>query len=82
MQVHLPDALYRADKERDLPASELLQSAVRDEVRRQSCAKKPIGTSPSSSNEIGPPSVKAVARAEALSRRIRRGARATRTGVT
>jgi len=34
MQVYLPDELYRAVKARALPASELLQEAVRAEVRR------------------------------------------------
>ena len=34
MQVYLPDELYRLVKKRRLPASELLQSAVRAEVRR------------------------------------------------
>jgi hypothetical protein len=34
MQVYLPDELYAAVKERGLPASELLQEAVRAEVRR------------------------------------------------
>src|SRR5262245_36470978 len=35
MQVYLPDSLYRAVKERGLPASELLQEAVQAELRRQ-----------------------------------------------
>jgi hypothetical protein len=35
MQVYLPDDLYKAVKERRLPASELLQEAVRAELRRQ-----------------------------------------------
>ena len=35
MQVYLPDDLYRAVKDRKLPASELLQAAVRDELERQ-----------------------------------------------
>ena len=35
LQVYLPDELYRAVKERQLPASELLQGAVRAELRRQ-----------------------------------------------
>lgn len=34
MQVYLPDDLYRLVKARDLAASELLQKAVRAEVRR------------------------------------------------
>jgi post-segregation antitoxin (ccd killing protein) len=34
MQVYLPDELYEVVKARRLPVSELLQNAVRDEVRR------------------------------------------------
>ena len=34
MQVYLPDDLYAVVKERQLPASELLQDAVRAELRR------------------------------------------------
>jgi post-segregation antitoxin (ccd killing protein) len=35
MQVYLPDDLYRQVKSRRIKASELLQEAVRAEVRRQ-----------------------------------------------
>lgn len=35
MQVYLPDDLYRQVKARRIKASELLQEAVRAEVRRQ-----------------------------------------------
>jgi post-segregation antitoxin (ccd killing protein) len=35
LQVYLPDELERAVKDRQLPASELLQGAVRAELRRQ-----------------------------------------------
>jgi hypothetical protein len=35
MQVYLPDDLYELVKSRGLPASELLQKAVRAELRRQ-----------------------------------------------
>ena len=34
MQVYLPDGLYEQVKARGLPASELLQKAVRAELRR------------------------------------------------
>lgn len=36
LQVYLPDDLYEALKKRGLPASELLQEAVRAELERQS----------------------------------------------
>jgi hypothetical protein len=35
MQVYLPDDLYKLVKKGRLPASELLQNAVRTEVRRR-----------------------------------------------
>jgi post-segregation antitoxin (ccd killing protein) len=34
LQVYLPDELYEQLKQRSLPASELLQAAVRAEIRR------------------------------------------------
>lgn len=71
MQVYLPDDLYRVVKERGLPASELLQSAVRDEVRRELLREEADRYVAELIEEVGEPSAKAVARAEALSRRIR-----------
>ena len=35
MQVYLPDDLYEVVKDRRLPASEMLQDAVRAEMRRR-----------------------------------------------
>ena len=35
MQVYLPDAMYKQVKARGLPVSELLQQAVKAELRRQ-----------------------------------------------
>jgi len=72
MQVYLPDELYRVVKEQDLPASELLQSAVRDELRRQKLREEADRYVAELIDEVGEPSAKAIARAEALSRRIRR----------
>jgi len=43
MQVYLPDDLYRAVKDLGLPASELLQAAVRAEFR--SFSRRPTATS-------------------------------------
>lgn len=71
MQVYLPDELYRAVKERDLPASELLQSAVRAELRRQELLEETDRYLAELLDEVGEPSAKAIARAEALARRIR-----------
>ena len=73
MQVYLPDDLYQAVKERELPASELLQDAVRAELRRQELLAETDRYVAGLIAEVGEPSAQAVARAEALSRRIRRG---------
>jgi hypothetical protein len=79
MQVYLPDDLYRVVKERDLPASEMLQSAVRDELRREELRAEADRYVAELIDEVGPPSAKAIARAEALSHRIRREAPSTRS---
>ena len=71
MQVYLPDELYRAVKERDLPASELLQDAVRAELRRHELLEETDRYLAEVIEHVGQPSAKALARAEALSRRIR-----------
>ena len=72
MQVYLPDDLYQAVKERELPASELLQEAVRAELRRQALLEQSDRYVAEVIGELGEPSAEAIARAEALSRRIRR----------
>ncbi len=72
MQVYLPDDLYQAVKERELPASELLQEAVRAELRRQALLEQSDRYVAAVIGELGEPSAEAIARAEALSRRIRR----------
>ena len=77
MQVYLPDELYRAIKERELPASELLQDAVRAEVRRQELLEETHRYVAELIEDVGEPSAKALAHAEALSRRIRRQAPAS-----
>ncbi len=72
MQVYLPDELYRVVKEREMPASELLQHAVRAELRRQELLEETDRYLAELIEHVGEPSAKALARAEALSRRIRR----------
>ena len=72
MQVYLPDDLYRVVKERELPASELLQGAVRAELRRQELLEETDRYVTEMIEAVGEPSPKAAARAEALSQRIRR----------
>lgn len=71
MQVYLPDELYRAVKERDLPASELLQVAVEAELRRQRLNDEAQHHIAELIAEVGEPSARERARAAAIARRIR-----------
>jgi post-segregation antitoxin (ccd killing protein) len=71
MQVYLPDDLYQQVKERSLPASELLQEAVRAELRRQELLEKTDTYLAELVAEVGEPSARELARAEAIARRIR-----------
>ncbi len=70
LQVYLPDDLYKAVKERRLPASELLQGAVRAELRRRQLLDETSRYLAELVNEVGEPSETAVAQAESLSRSI------------
>jgi post-segregation antitoxin (ccd killing protein) len=72
MQVYLPEDLYRAVKDRGLPASELLQRAVQAELRRQALLEETERYLQDLVAEVGAPNADAVARADALSRRVRR----------
>jgi hypothetical protein len=71
MQVYLPDDLYRAVKERQLPASELLQEAVRAELRRRELDEAAGSYLEELIAEVGEPSQQDLARAEAIAARIR-----------
>lgn len=71
MQVYLPDELYRAVKERDLPASELLQEAVEAELCRQRLNEQADAYVAELVAEVGEPSPREQARAAAIARRIR-----------
>ena len=70
MQVYLPDDLYRAVKERGLPASELLQEAVRVEIRRRELLENTDEYLDELLAEVGEPGASDVARAEAIVRRL------------
>lgn len=70
MQVYLPEDLYRAVKQRGLPASELLQEAVREEIRRQDLLAETDRYLEQLIAEVGEPTPAEVAEAEALVRRI------------
>ena len=78
MQVYLPDELYRAVKERRLPASELLQNAVRAELRRQELLAETDRYIDELTQEVGEPAVEAVARADRLAADLARRSRGTK----
>jgi post-segregation antitoxin (ccd killing protein) len=71
LQVYLPDELYKALKERNLPASELLQEAVKAELRRQRLNDEARNYVSELVAEVGEPSPRERARASAIARRIR-----------
>jgi len=71
LQVYLPDELYRAVKERQLPASELLQGAVRAELQRQELLEETDRYLSDLVDEVGEPSDASVAQAELLAQRVR-----------
>jgi hypothetical protein len=70
MQVYLPEDLYEQVKARHLPASELLQEAVRAEVRRQDLLGQTDAYLAELRTEVGEPSPQEQARAQAIARRI------------
>ena len=70
LQVYLPDDLYREVKDRRLPASELLQRAVRAELRHQELIEETDRYLVELIDEVGEPSPSAIARAEALAERL------------
>jgi hypothetical protein len=70
MQVYLPDDLYRLVKKHRLPASELLQSAVRAEVRRLELLLETDRFTSTLLAEVGEPGPSERARAKALAQRI------------
>jgi post-segregation antitoxin (ccd killing protein) len=76
MQVYLPDDLYHQVKARHIPASELLQEAVRAEVRRQELLEAADEYITELLAEVGEPSPEDEAWAEALVQRL-----IDRTGV-
>jgi len=71
IQVYLPDDLYSQVKQRGLPASELLQTAVRAEVRRRQLSAETDRYLEALIAEVGEPSASEVSRAKAIARRVR-----------
>jgi hypothetical protein len=72
MQVYLPDDLYDSIKKRRLPASELLQRAVRAEIRRQDLLAETDRYLARLTSEVGQPSPAERTRARAVAGRIAR----------
>ncbi len=72
MQVYLPDGLYEQIKARSLPASELLQKAVRAELRRLDLLAETDRYVDDLVAEVGAPTAAQRARATAVARRLAR----------
>lgn len=70
MQIYLPDDLYEQVKAHKLPASELLQEAVRTELRRRRLLAEADRYIAELIEEVGEPSAEDLAYAEALVRRL------------
>lgn len=70
MQVYLPADLYEMVKEGRLCASELLQEAVRAEVRRQKLRAASQQYTAELAEQVGEPAPRERARAVALAQRI------------
>lgn len=76
MQLYLPDDLYELVKARGLPASELLQKAVRAELRRLDLLEENARYLAELQKEVGEPTPAERARAKATVERIaKRGRR-------
>ena len=71
LQVYLPDDLYDELKRRDLPASELLQVAVRAELERRDILDATDDYLTELAAEVGEPTARQQSRADAIVRRIR-----------
>jgi len=78
MQVYLPEDLYRAVKDRGLPASDLLRRAVQAELRRQTLLEETARYVDELVAEVGTPDDAAIARAEAVADQVRRPRDASR----
>ena len=72
MQVYLPDDLYEAVKKYELPASRLLQEAVRANLCRRAAIEEANRYAEALIDHSGEPSAEDYSWAEALSRDVRR----------
>jgi len=75
IQVYLPDDLHRALKARGLPASELLQEAVRAELRRLDLLDRTADHRGALVAEVGEPGRADRERTALVARRLDRGRR-------
>lgn len=71
VQVYLPDDLHAELKRRGLPASELLQVALRAEVERQDALAETERYLAELEEEVGVPGARLRTQGEAVARRIR-----------
>jgi post-segregation antitoxin (ccd killing protein) len=71
VQVYLPDDLHEQLKQRGLPASELLQIAVRAELERQDALDATERYLDELADEVGEPSSRLSARADGIAQRVR-----------
>jgi hypothetical protein len=71
MQIYLPDDLYAEVKTRKLPASELLQRAIRAEIRREELILAAGEFLEDAIHEYGEPSPEDLARAEEFAARVK-----------
>ena len=72
MHVYLPADLHAELKARGLPASELLQAAVRAELRRQALLDETDAYLVELIDDVGEPTADEIARAEAIVRELHR----------
>lgn len=80
MQVYLPDELYDEVKQRGISPSELLQQAIRAELRRTALQEAADRYVAELIDEVGGPSVADAAKAESVARRLAAHRPATATG--
>ena len=71
LQVYLPDDLHDELKRRGLPASELLQIALRAELERQDALDQTATYLEELATEVGGPTARQRANADAIARRVR-----------
>ena len=80
MQVYLPNELYDEVKRRGISPSELLQQAVRTEMRRSALQEEADRYVAELIEEMGDPSEAAVEKAESIARRLAAHRPAVETG--